>query len=68
LSHHYSTHTDFYSSLIAKCGRRSCDVCFNAVVECVPWEEYPIPKDVSWQELQAWLKPFLDVENKLNGR
>lgn len=68
LSHHYSTHTSFYSSLIAKCARRSCDACFNAVVNCVPWDEQPIPKDAGWEELDKWLGPLLEAENDFNMR
>lgn len=65
-SHHYSTHSDFYSSLIAKRSRRSCDACFNAVVHSIPWEEHPIPRDATWEELDKWIKPYLEAENKSN--
>jgi hypothetical protein len=68
LSHHYSVHKDFYSCLITKCPRRSCDACFNAVVECVPWDEQPIPKDACWQEISGWLTPLLEEENRFNMR
>jgi hypothetical protein len=64
LSHHYSAHSSFYSSLIAQCPRRSCDACFNAVVNCIPWEERPIPKGESWAQLDEWLSPFLEAENE----
>lgn len=67
-SHHYSAHKDFYSSLIAKCSRRSVDACFNAVVNCIPWEEHPIPKNASWEELDEWLKPLLETENKAKSQ
>lgn len=63
-SHHYSTHNDFYSSLIAKRSRRSCDACFLAVMWSIPWEEHPIPRDATWEELDEWLKPFLEAEEK----
>lgn len=62
-THHYSTHSDLYSSIIGKCSRRSVDAAFGANYNCVPWEEYPIPKDASWEELDEWLKPFIEVEN-----
>ena len=39
------------------------DAAFGANYNCVPWEEYPIPKDASWEELDEWLKPFIEVEN-----
>lgn len=67
-SHHYSTYTDFYSSLIAKRSRRSCDACFNAVVNCIPWEEHPMPKDATWESLDEWIKPYVEEENRSNKR
>lgn len=63
-THHYDTHSDFYSSMIGKCSRRSADASFNANFNCIAWEEYPIPKDASWNELHEWLKPYIKVENK----
>jgi hypothetical protein len=63
-THHYDYHNDFYSSMIAKCSRRSVDASFGANYNCIAWEEYPIPKDASWDELDEWLKPYIEVENK----
>jgi hypothetical protein len=64
LSHHFKVHNTFYSSMIAKCSRRSCDDCFNAVVDCIFWDEHPIPRNATWDELDEWLRPYLEVENK----
>jgi len=61
-SHHYSTHKDFYSSSIAKFGRRSCDAQFDRVVHCIPLEEHSIPRHAVWGELDEWLKPLLEEE------
>jgi len=61
-SHHYSTHKDFYSSSIAKFGRRSCDAQFDRVVNCIPLEEHSIPRHASWGEFDEWLKPLLEEE------
>lgn len=63
-THHYDYHNDFYSSIIAKCSRRSVNATFGANFNCIAWEEYPIPKDASWNELDEWLKPYIEVENK----
>jgi hypothetical protein len=63
-THHYDTHNDFYSSLISKCSRRSADASFNANYFCIAWKEYPIPQNASWNELDDWLKPYIEVENK----
>ena len=67
-THHYGTHTDFYSSMIGKCSRRSVDASFGANFNCISWQEHPIPKDASWDELEEWLKPYIDAENKKRGQ
>lgn len=64
LSHHYDTHDSFYNSMIGKCSRRSADASFGANFNCIAWEEHPIPKDASWEELDHWLKPYIEQENK----
>lgn len=63
-THHYDTHTDFYSCMIGKCSRRSADASFGANFNCIPWEEHPIPKDASWDELDKWLKPYIEAEDR----
>jgi len=67
-THHYGTHNDFYSSMIGKCSRRSADASFGANINIIYWEEYPISKDASWDELDEWLKPYIEVENKARLR
>lgn len=62
-THHYDTHNDFYLSMIGKCSRRSADASFGANFHCIAWQEYPIPKDASWDELDEWLKPYIETEN-----
>jgi len=63
-THHYDTHNDFYSSMIGKCSRRSADASFGANYDCIEWEEYPIPKDASWDQLDEWIKPYIEEENR----
>jgi len=65
---HDDYHNDFYSSMIAKCSRRSANASFGANFHCIAWQEYPIPKDASWNELDEWLKPYIEVENKERQR
>lgn len=61
---HEDYHNDFYSSMIAKCSRRSVEASFGANYNCIAWQEYPIPKDASWNDLDEWLKPYIKVENE----
>lgn len=63
LSHHYDTHKEFYASMLGKCSRRSVDACFGANFDCIRWEEFPIPKDASWEELKIWLRPYTEAED-----
>jgi len=67
-SHHYDTHKGFYSSMIGKCSRRSADACFGANNNRICREEHPIPKEASWDELDEWLKPYIEVENETRLR
>ncbi len=67
-THHYDTHKDFYSSMIGKCSRRSADASFGANINRICWEEHPIPQNASWNELEEWLKPYIEVENKARLR
>lgn len=67
-THHYSTYSSLYSSMIGKCSRRSADACFGANYDCIAWEEYPIPRDASWGELDEWLTPYTEAENRSRER
>jgi hypothetical protein len=63
-THHYDVSQSFYDSWIAVHSRRSCDACWDEKMECNPRKEYPIPKTASWKELNEWLKPLLEEEDK----
>jgi len=63
-THHYGTHADLYFSMIGTCSRRSADASFGANYNCIPWEEHPIPKEASWAELDEWLKPYIEAEDR----
>lgn len=36
---------------------------FGANLHCIAWEEYPVPKEATWEELDEWLKPYVEMEN-----
>ena len=67
-THHYDTHLNFYSSMLGKCSRRSVDACFGANYDCIAWEEYPIPKDASWEKLDEWLEPYIEAEDRFRNK
>jgi hypothetical protein len=66
-THHYATYKDFYSSSIAKYGRRSVDTRFNQFINIIYPLENPIPKDATWEELDKWLKPLLEEEKSVKN-
>lgn len=62
-SHHRRTMKSFYDSLIYKYCRRSCDAFWDSQMDLNPREENSILIGASWDELDKWLKPYIEVEN-----
>lgn len=63
-THHYRTSTSFYDSSIANHPRRSCEAMWNQLMECKWIDNNPIPKDLDFDELYAWLKPYVEAEKQ----
>ena len=61
-------YNDFYSSSIARFGRRSCDAQFGRIYNCIELVDHPIPRYANWDKLDEWLKPLLEEENSKNKR
>jgi len=61
-THHYRTVANFYDCWIAKHPRRTCEVMWEALMECRFVSENPIPQNDTWPELEAWIKPLLEAE------
>ncbi len=63
-STHYGMYGSIYNSFIGRYSRRSCDALWDATMMSNPRSEYRIPLDATWDEIDEWLKPLLEMENK----
>jgi hypothetical protein len=63
-THHYQTTNDFYSSLIARNPRRSCETLWNQLMEVKFVDDNPLPKNSNFDELWKWYEPLLEAEKK----
>jgi len=52
----------FSDSSIANHPRRSCEAMWNQLRECKWIDNNPIPKDLGFDELYAWLQPYVEAE------
>jgi hypothetical protein len=58
-THHYRIQRSFYDCLIAKHPRRSCEALWACLMECQFLDGSSFPREASFTELYAWLKPKL---------
>ncbi len=65
LSHHYQTHGSFYESMLPQIPRRSVEMMLGQLLDCVAIDPFPIPKDSDWDELRAWVRPFVEQEQAI---
>lgn len=63
-STHYGMYGSIYNSFIGRYPRRSCDALWDATMMNNPRSEYYIPTYASWDELDEWVKPYIEEENK----
>jgi hypothetical protein len=62
--HHYDCRSCFYQSFIAKYPRRSSEALYAPSVHGQPAEQFPIPRQSSFDELYAWLEPIAQSETE----
>lgn len=62
-SDHCQILRSFYDSWLVKHPRRSCEAFWSATMELRPFEDHPLPQDMSYEELLAWLEPYLQAED-----
>jgi len=63
-THHYTTESDFFGSLLAQHPRRTCEALWQSLFEVRFWEGNPLPKCQSLDELWEWLGPLLQAEQE----
>ncbi|HUT01120.1 MAG TPA: hypothetical protein VM031_01595 [Phycisphaerae bacterium] len=64
LSHHYTTASDFFGSVLAKHPRRSCEAMWAQNIEAQVIEENPVARCASLNEVWKWFEPLLLAERK----
>jgi hypothetical protein len=62
--HHYDHRPCFYQSFIANYPRRSTEALYAASIHGRVAEQFPIPKQSSFDELYAWLEPIAKYETE----
>ena len=64
VSHHYGVYENFFQSILMRHPRRSCDAFAEATLMCAPWQDNPMPQFNTLEELQSWVLPLIEEENK----
>ena len=66
----YGIRSDFFETYLATHPRRSCDALAMATLQQRPWEDNHFPRDISLEELQAWISPLVEEEKtgRLSGQ
>ena len=67
-THHYQLASNFYSSYVSQFPRRSCDALFEALMQCNPQTERPLPCDANWKQLKEFLAPLIKSESQNEQR
>lgn len=62
---HFGIYRNIYNTFVGRHARRSCDALWDATMMCNPRREYPVPHMASWHELDEWLEPLLEAENRV---
>lgn len=63
-THHYSIFNNIHKSFIGEHPRRSCEAYWNQNMECMFIEPFPMPQNVSFDELYEWARPRINAEKK----
>lgn len=65
VSHHYGISNDIFKSYLFNHPRRSCDAFSEATLNLKPWHDNPFPRFKTLSELQAWIRPLIEEEEKV---
>ena len=64
VSHHYGIQSDIFNSYLFLQPRRSCDAFAAATLMLNPWQNSPFPQFKTLSELQDWIMPLVEEEEK----
>lgn len=67
-THHYSYHTDFFNTTLARCPRRSCEATFDRLMNCI-WldENKGFKKGMDFSDIDNIVGFLIDEENRNVG-
>ena len=65
VSHHYGLRKDIFESYLFRHPRRSCDAFAAATLMLEPWHDNPFPRFKKLTQLQDWILPLVDEEEKI---
>lgn len=67
-THHYSYHTDFFDSTLARCPRRTCEATFDRLMNCIFLDgEKGFKANMSFFDIHKHTCKLIDEENKIKG-
>jgi len=61
---HYEINDSIFQSFLFRQPRRSCDAFSAATLMCTPWHNNPFPRFKLLNELQTWIAPLIDEEER----
>lgn len=61
---HFGIYKNFHDTYLSYHPRRTCDALAMATLQLRPWKENPFPKNKSLKQIQDWVRPLIDEENK----
>lgn len=67
-THHYSYHTSFFDSTLAKCPRRTCESTFDRLMNCI-WLDGSkgFKENMSFSDIDELTYKLIEEENKVKG-
>lgn len=67
-THHYSYHTDFFNTTLARCPRRSCEATFDRLMNCI-WLDgnKGFKKGIDFSDIDNIVGLLIDEENRNVG-
>lgn len=67
-THHYSYHTDFFDSTLARCPRRTCEATFDRLMKCIFLDgENGFKANMSFYDIYEHTYKLIYEENKAKG-
>lgn len=68
-THHYSYHTDFFDSTLARCPRRTCEATFDRLMNCI-WLDGSkgFKENMSFSDIEEYICKLVEEEKNAKGK